>query len=298
MLCPSAAQCGDNDDPPYPAPVSAPLLEAPALPTLDVEPDAFFRAEVATVFPHIDGVLRFPVMVGNAAVPVALSSAPLNPTVSPLFQLGAFRFGPGYGELAFTYRFIGAEGNADRWEDSLGFAHARSRLSANLFDFDYLRRDVTPNWGIQLDWYVGARVQFTFFDTEATAGPIVQTANTDFVGAGPRAGLRIARPLGFFDDHRLALFTRLETAMVIGYNVNQNFSSASPGAFGGGSQQATIVSPSVAVQVGVSYSPPRFPALSGQAGYQFEEWYQLGLVGASRGDVYLHGFFLGGAWNF
>ena len=87
----------------------------PALPTLEVERDAFFRTEAAVVFPHIDGVLRAPVGVGNTVVPVALASANLNATVSPLFQLSTLRFGPGYGELALTYRFIATEGRQDRF---------------------------------------------------------------------------------------------------------------------------------------------------------------------------------------
>jgi hypothetical protein len=281
----------------------APAIDPGA--SLEVERDAFLGSEVAAVFPHISGALRASIPVGNTLVPVSLTTAGLNAAVSPVFQIAGYRFSDGFGELGLSYRFLVTDGRQDVLEQSLGVASTRSRLDINTFDFDYIKRDVFPESNFKIDWYVGARVQFIYFDTAALSALSQETARNFFYGAGPLAGIRVGRTIfGSETSPVLSLFTNVSTGMVIGYNTNQDFSAA----FGPGSafpvtmaqatQQATNVSPFVAVQVGVSAVWPRLPDIRWQAGYQFEEWFQLGLVGASRGDVYAHGIFLGGAWTF
>src|SRR5262249_5723869 len=78
---------------------------SPHKPNLLVESDCFVNADMALVFPHLSSLLTAPVRLGeNGPVKtVALGNAGLDATVSPLIQIGAFRFGPGYGELAFSY---------------------------------------------------------------------------------------------------------------------------------------------------------------------------------------------------
>lgn len=289
-----------------------PIAALPAVPELVAEPDCFFRSEVALVFPHVNSLLRAPVILGNGTlVPVSLQSGKLNPTVSPLFQVGAFRFGPGYGELALTYRFLVSDGSQDLSEESLGFARVRSRLAMNTFDLDYIKTDCPLIGNVRLDWYMGFRLQVVFFDTQAERGFVRQTANNDFFGVGPRVGFKLARPLLLFGDNAgrepaLSLFSRFESAAVVGYDTSQAFSaifaagSPQPGSpvMGINSQQATNGSPSIAVQAGMTVVLPVLPALRWQAGYQFEQWYQLGVIGSSRGDVYSHGVFFGGQWLF
>jgi hypothetical protein len=272
---------------------------------LEVERDAFLGSEVAVVFPHVSGALRASIPIDNAVVPISLTSAGLNPTVSPVLQFVGYRFGDGFGELALSYRFLVAEGRQDVLQQYLGVASTRSRLDINTFDFDYLKRDVFPGSKLKIDWYVGARVQFIYFDTDALSAVSGETANNFFYGAGPLAGVRLGLTiLGSETLPVVLLFAHVSTGTVIGYNTTQDFTavfgpgSTLPGMTVQANQQSTNVSPSVAIQVGVSAVWPRLPDFRWQAGYQFEEWFQLGLVGASRGDVYAHGIFLGGAWTF
>jgi hypothetical protein len=281
----------------------APVID-PAV-SLEVERDAFLGSEVAAVFPHVSGDLRASIPLGNTAVPVSLTSAGLNATVSPVFQIAGYRFGDGFGELGLSYRFLVSEGRQDVLQDNLGVAATRSRLNINTFDFDYIKRDVVPESNFKIDWYVGVRAQFIYFDTTAQSALSQETARNFFYGAGPLAGMRVGRTiLGSETSPVVSLFTNVSTGMVIAYNTNQDFSvvfapgSAFPGTMVQATQQATNVSPLAVVQVGVSAVWPRLPDFRWQAGYQFEEWFQLGLVGASRGDVYAHGVFLGGAWTF
>src|SRR5581483_6830833 len=89
-----------------PRPVTpAPAWNATLLPYrtgIVVESDCFANAEVAVVFPHLSSVLTAPVPLGDSGLSrvVTLRNTGLNTTVSPQFQIGAFRLGPGYGELA------------------------------------------------------------------------------------------------------------------------------------------------------------------------------------------------------
>src|SRR5262249_26803853 len=144
---------------PLPAPVSAPLPPGPPPGVgLEVDADCFARAEVALVFPHLASFLTAPVVLepGRPATVVALHSVPLNPTVAPLFEIGAFRFGPGWPELAISYRFLAAEGTAMADPiDASGPVRARSRLNLQGFDFDWIQRGCPLVWGALLEWRAG-----------------------------------------------------------------------------------------------------------------------------------------------
>src|SRR5262249_43325843 len=108
---------------------------SPRQPELPVDSDCFVSAEIALVFPQLSSVLSAPVTLGGTepARPVRLENTHLNTTVSPLFQLGAFRFGPCYGELAISYQFVATDGNGSSVGDGGGAAHARSRLNLQAF---------------------------------------------------------------------------------------------------------------------------------------------------------------------
>lgn len=264
---------------------------------LYVEPDCFARADLALVFPHLSSLLTGPVDVGSGAATaaVALRNARLDPTLSPLLQLGAFRFGPGYGELALSYRFLATEGND--LVPGVGGAAAtsvRSRLNLQTVSLDYLRNDCPVGRDVVLGWEAGVRLQVAFFDTQASAADSFEQARNYFFGAGPHAGFGVSRRL----PSGLALFGRLDGALIVGYNTTQNFvatinvppSGLVSGTF---AQQQTEVSPFFVVQTGVEWSPARLPACRLRGGYQFEQWYNLGRVGDSRGDLSAHGLFAG-----
>src|SRR5262249_11285189 len=66
---------------------------SPYQPSLAHESDCFVDAEVALVFPQLHSLLTAPVSLtaGGPLNLVSLHNARLDPTASPLFQLGGFR---------------------------------------------------------------------------------------------------------------------------------------------------------------------------------------------------------------
>jgi hypothetical protein len=289
-------------------PPAAPSAEGPSLhwppdkPGLQVEPDCYVNAEIALVFPHLSSLLTAPVSLGeNGPVTmVALRNARLNATASVLTQLGAFRFGPGYGELAISYRFLATDGTdlVPAFDDS-GAAVRRSRLNLQTFSLDYIRNDCPLGWDTVLSWQVGARLHVVFFDTQAQTAVSFEQARNYFFGAGPHAGLTLARAL----PSGLELFAHFDAAMLGGYNTAQNLvvsSQETPNGIlsGSDSQEQSQFAPSLAVQAGLCWTPTRLPSSHVQGGYQFEQWYNLGRVEASRGDLSSHGLFVSWEWDF
>jgi Legionella pneumophila major outer membrane protein precursor len=276
--------------------------DLPPAPGLALEPDGFAKAELAVVFPHLSSLLTAPVQLGDSgpATTVALRNARLNATVAPLIQVGAFRFGPGYGELALTYQFLATEGT-DLFlpPGAVGLAVRRSRLDLQAFSFDYLRNDCLLPWGTALSWEAGVRLQVVFFDTQEQTAALYEQARNSFFGFGPHAGVCLTRAL----PSGMKLFGRFDTALVVGYNTAQNFvvTTTDPrisqlsGAF---SQEQTELSPSFVLQVGMAWSPNSVPGLRFRGGYQFQQWYNLGRVAGSRGDLNAHGLFVQGECGF
>jgi hypothetical protein len=269
------------------------LMPNPGLP---VEPDAFVQVETAVVFPHLSSLLTAPVQLGTngPTTTIALRNAHLDATVSPLFQFGALCFGPGYGEIAFSYRFLSTDGSdIVPAFDGPGSAMRRSRLDMQLFSLDYIRNDCCLGPNTMLSWDVGARLQIVFFDTQEQTLLSYQQASNYFIGAGPEAALSLRHSL----SSEMSLFTRFDTAMVLGYNTPQNFTAATTDPVAGPlsgitSQQQTQLSPTFKVQAGITWTPLEFPACHWRAGYQFEQWYNLGRVANSRGDLNAQGVFL------
>jgi Legionella pneumophila major outer membrane protein precursor len=271
-------------------------------PGLCLETDAFASVEIAVVFPHLSSLLSAPVPLGpnGPTTTVALRNAHLDATVSPLIQLGAFRFGPGYGELACSYRFLTTDGR-ELFPGSAGSGPVgvHSRLSLQTFDLDYARNECCLGPDMLLRWEVGARLNVVFFDTQARGAASFEQGRNYFFGAGPHAGVSVTQAL----RQGLGLFTRCDAALVLGYNTAQNFVVAArdPDSHilsGSAMQQQTDLSPSVAVQAGLSWSPCWLPGSCLRGGYQFEQWYNLGRVAASHGNLNAHSLFLNWEYSF
>src|SRR5262249_27510524 len=161
-----------------------------------------------------------------------------------------FRFGPGYGELACSYRFLVTDGH-ELFPGSAasGPVGVHSRLNLQTFDLDYARNECCLGPDTHLRWEVGARLNVVFFDTQARGAASFEQARNYFIGAGPHAGLNVTRSL----RQGLGLFTSFDAALVLGYNTAQNFVVAARDAdnhslSGPAMQQQTDLSPSVAVQ--------------------------------------------------
>ena len=272
------------------------VARVPYTPGLSLEPDCFANAEIAIVFPHLSSFLNAPVSLGENGLitTVALRNASLDATVSPLFQIGAFRFGPGYGELAISYHFLVTDGK-DFFPafGELGPALIRSRLNLQTISLDYIRNDCPVGWDTLLSWEAGPRLQVVFFDTQAQTAASFEQARNYFFGAGFHAGCSLNKAL----PSGIGLFGRFDAAMLGGYNTTQNFvvGARNPpnGVLSGSAdREQSQFAPSLAVQAGLSWTPTRLPCLRLRGGYQFEQWYNVGRVFNSRGDLNAQGLFL------
>jgi hypothetical protein len=261
---------------------------SPHQPGITVEPDVSARVEAAVIFPHLSSFLTAPVSLGTNGPTrlVALPNARLDTTASPLIQVSAFHFGPGYGELSLSYRLLATEGS-----DSATNTH--SRLNLQTFSLDYLRTDCPLGKDLVLDWDAGVRLQVAFFDTQAQTVSSYQQARNYFFGAGPHAGVGLTRQL----PNGLCLFGRFDAGLIVGYNTTQNFvdtvNDPNLGILSGTADQERVhLSPSLAVRTGLTWTPDWLPSGRLRTGYQFEQWYGLGRVNGSRGDLNAHGPFL------
>jgi hypothetical protein len=281
-------------------PAWGPGLEwSPHKPGLEVESDRFASVDLALAFPHLGSVLVSSVRLGDSGpvLPAVLRGASLDPTVSPTFQFGALRFGPDYGALALSYSFLVSEGSDSVGGPNAGSVH--SRLNLQTFDLDYLHDYGSVGWDTRLSWDVGARLQVVFFDTQVRTEAIAEQGRNYCFAAGPHAGLTLNHAL----PNGLDLLVRFDVGLLGAYNTDQNFvvtvrDPTSGVLSGAASQQQSQFAPSLAVQAGLSWTPAWRPSAHLRAGYQFEQWYNIGRVDQSRGDLYAHGLFLGAAWEF
>jgi hypothetical protein len=262
-------------------------------------PGWFGAIEIDILKPHIrnglSGTANFP---DGGTDQVGLPGASLSWTASPRFELG-YRMADGCGEFVLGYRFFGTDGKATIPNyDVLGDGELRSRLSLNVWDFDYGTRVFSLGSRFDFKWRLGVRLEDVYFDSRAVGQFMEQKVTNRFVGAGPHIGLDMWYHLGF---PGLSLFARTETAVVIGsvrQGYEESFTFDDGSVFGGaGTASGTQTSPMLNVQVGVSWTLPgtRFRVSSG---YQYEHWWNIGRLGDSRGDLWDQGFFFRGELNF
>jgi hypothetical protein len=276
---------------------------SPHKPSLTVESDCFLNVELELAFPHLGSQLSSPpVTLGNSGPvkTVFLRNAHLDTTVSPLFEIGGFRFGPGYGDIALSYRFLATDGkDFIPALDPSGAGEIRSRLNLQVFDLDYKGNPCALGWDTFLSWQVGGRFQVVFFDTQAQTATSFEQARNYFFGGGAHTGFTVTRPL----PGRWGLYSHFDAGFLGAYNTAQNFvaSTVDPQngfLFGSASQQQSQFAPSLSVQAGFSWTPTRLPSSRLRGGYQFDQWYNLGRVDDSRGDLSAHGVFVNWEWSF
>ncbi len=265
-------------------------------------------AEVGLLFPTVYQHLNANVNVGSLySTMVQVPSVPMHVTGSPMFDLRVRLLN--LGELGVAYRLLASEGHgASAGLDPAGIAALHSRLDVQVIDLNYyMAHDVgnwssllaqldhthgyLPRWGMNLD--AGVRLASVFFDSRAV-GPTIDRHISNYIfGAGPRFGMTLTRLLG---DSVFALYGRLDTAAVFG-GVQQRFSElASPGgvptAFGYTAQRSSQGVPTLTAHVGISTANPLARFGQWQVGYQFEQWWMLGDVGASTASLLVQGLFV------
>jgi hypothetical protein len=279
--------------PPPVAPVApaTPLFESPPTPSGPTLGDYYVSAEIAILFPTVQGH-------GTPTFSVPFQN--LNTTISPTFELG-YKLSDCRGYFIGTYRFLNADGTGTAVaDDGTSFA-VKSRLSVQSFGLDYgsAPEEIAPRY--TFSWRLGARVDELFFDSRATNGPFTLQASNYFFGGGPHGRAELERRIGMLPG--LSAFGRLDGAALVGF-VQQRYRDEAAGLLITARHYRTI--PVVQAQLGLSYAPPGLPNLKISSGYLFEEYFAVGTLGfgpsgsevTSRGEAYWHGWFVRAQYDF
>ena len=281
---------------PPPGPVVAPPYGIPTAPYgQKAEPEIFFNWDLEFLFPVASNHLQNTVPTPGGPVNVAIPGADLGFTVAPRLEIG-YRLPDNVGQLSFAYRFIASEGTETQTLNGENF-DVKSRLNLNEFSFDYTTAAWSPAPRLNLEGWIGGRVDTIFYDTRATNTVANVHESNYFVGAGPHIGGEVNQQLEFGDVCPACispLFGKVDGAALIG-ECQQEFSANSP-AFEPPRKSLTVET--VQVQIGLAYTPPSIERLHFRLGYQFEEWFNLGNLNNSHMNLTTQGGFLGGEFDF
>jgi hypothetical protein len=289
--------------PPPPPPVVPPPPDEPPLfctmPT-GPKPGVYVGLDLTLAAPHVANGLHANVFTPPVFLDeVRLPGADLDGTLSPKLTLG-YRFANGCGGVAFTYRNMATDGHeVVDGLDPLGESSLFSRLDINEVGVHYTTSEFPLGalWGLR--WEVGARLASIYFDSQSSGLLLGQRTSNHFVGAGPQVALDATRELpgtGF------ALFGRADFADMLG-RIQQRFAErvgdpAAPVGVGTAGQDGNQAVPYFGLQLGASWLSHPSGRYRITAGYQFDQWWNVGKVGDSRGDVQSHGLFLRSELNF
>jgi hypothetical protein len=277
-----------------------PLLDAPP-----INPQGWFASlEAGLIATHVKNRLTDQVALGGKPFVFHVPSADLDWTVAPRVELG-YNVGHGFGEFLVSYRNLTTDGA--QFTGAEGAAQLNSRVNENVVDLDYANRDLPLGPGWDLRWKAGVRVAGVFFDTRSSqgGGSLLQRTSNNFVGAGPHAGLELARDLGILG---LAFYAQADFASVWAHLHQEfeveNLMPAGPGRTGpigaADDRRTTQGALPLGAQLGLRWTPPDYTFTRFFVGYQFEQWWQVGRNDAtgSVGNLTEHGIFFRGEVNF
>jgi hypothetical protein len=281
--------------PPLPPDVCAP--EGPIfLPLTPAgRPGLFGAVELGLLFPHVKNDLAAPVAVAPFGFidTVRTPAAALDGTIAPLFTLG-YRFKDDCGAVLLSYRNLASEGadvigNFDPLGDGLLF----SRLDLNTVGLVYSTAEHPLGTLWALRWEVGARLTTIFFDSQIDGLLVGQRTSNHFVGAGPTVALDVTREL---PPTGLALYGRIEGTELLG-RIRQRYAERvgapdQPSGFGSFEQSGSQGVPVLGLQAGLSWLSHPTGRYRLTAGYQFEQYWAVGTLGGTSGDVRAQGLFL------
>jgi hypothetical protein len=298
--------------PPAQSPIPAQPIPAEPIPALPPEVPIisppprdrcglFGGVDIGLMFPHVSNGLIAPVNIQpfNVGDVVTLPGASLDSTVAPKVTLG-YRLSGDLGAILFTYRNLSSEGreivqNFDFAGDGVVF----SRLDINTVGLAYSTNEHSLGslWGMR--WEMGAKLSTVYFDSYGQGSVIGQKSSNYFVGAGPSIALDLTREL---PQTGLALYSRTEFTELLG-TVTQHYSETvgdpnQPDGFGGINQSGSQGVPVLSIEAGVSWLSRPDGRYRLTTGYSFEEYFAVGKVGASRGEVVAQGLFLRAEFNY
>ncbi len=285
----------------YVLPPTDQLPEVPPIvdPILDDSPVAapgfFTNVDLFFLRPHLNSHLVGDVPVSPTQVDTVdlHTVGPMGTTVSPRFELG-YRLPHQLGEFLLGYRFE----NVERSSAGVNGLAEHDRLAMNLIDLDWGNRHPfglqLPGWDIRFN--IGIRLATIYYDTQQDfAGPVIdQKATNYFVGVGPEAGVDLSREILI---PGLALVGRVSGANLFG-EIHQTFAETTAGATFSSSSRFQGDVPNLTVQAGISYTPPDWNYSRFLFGYVWEEFWQIGRIFNTNGDLLNRGLFLRAEFNF
>jgi hypothetical protein len=284
-----------------------PRLDPPQYP----QPGWFADAEVGVVGPHFKDRLSGMVQVGSRMPDtIHVPGAELDWTASPRIEVG-YRLPSGWGQLALSYRGLATDGTGSILMPD-GTAFLKSRLDVHIVDFDYISREwsLLPHCGMR--WRFGLRYASLYFDAQSSepfdqaaagSGVFGQRNTTDFMGAGPHAGVQLERMLS---DSGIALVGRIDGASLLG-DTRHVFSEETTelGPTGQPLAGAIVlhnpqVIPVLNLQAGLGWEPPDHPYTHVFLGFEYEYWWNAARLSnhASRGEMSDQGVVLRAEFNF
>jgi hypothetical protein len=262
-------------------------------------PSAYFTLDFALVQPRLksasfDGGPSF--------------SSNLDWTISPRFELGLLNRGPWIPYIG--YQGIFSESNdqlTQRVMDSFYTYYRSTELHA--LDFGLLSEPFSLLSVIRAQLDFSARLTILdFYDRFGVSYMItdpsymVARLRQQFVGAGPRAGLRMMLP---FQDSGLSLAGQIDGGVEWGaYRARIDIESRIDDQFSEESDQASKggLLWHAGAQLALRYSPPRYcDRLSFSAGYLYETWFSkdMNLLDGNRyGRFDYHGPFFRMEWKY
>lgn len=298
----------DQEDPnpqARPAPyVLPPVGQVPAVPAivnpiLDDSPVAgpgwFANLDLMILRPHLVSNLTGSPNQGVDTLNLT-TLGPMGTFVSPSLELG-YRLAEQLGEFHVGYRYEGGQTSGPS-ADTPG-AMQTDRLDMSVIDFDWATHNpftLGPGWDLRFN--VGVRVATIYFDTRrsfAAGGPVAdELATSFFVGVGPEAGAELTREL-FVPG--LNVYGRVSGASLFG-DIHGTFAQATMAGAANDSFRDQVSVPVLALQAGLSYAPPRWNYSRVLVGYVWEEFWDIGRLNNSTGDLLNRGIICRIEWNF
>lgn len=273
--------------------IAPPVLEESYLPSY------YFNLDFAFVQPRMK----------NATVDgdVAFTSK-LDWTLAPRFEFGLMNRGA--WNPYFGYRGVYSDAYESFYEPSIdSFFSLYRSAELHAIDFGVLSDSFCLLSVIKAQWDFSARLTVADFQDRFSSefvvtdpSYIVARVRQQFVGAGPRAGMRMELP---WRDSGLSLAAQMDVGIQWGsYRGRVGIESMIDGESGYEEESASKggVLWHAGGQLALRYAPPRYcDRLSFQAGYMYEGWFSkdLGLFeGANFGRFDYHGPFFLVEWRY
>lgn|GEM_PF-6874865 len=219
--------------------------------------------------------------------------------VSPTFDFG-YRLPGKQGEFALTYQFLVSQGSGTGSYYGLN-SQVNSRITQNEVDLLYRSFPTALGPRFEFRYEIGAKLGFFFYDSLAANAYGQGHATNYFYGGGPR--FRMDGDFALTRNRRWFFTNGVEISALMG-QIQQSFSNSvvipgqTPYVFAVSAPLGTTTLPVFKYQTGVRWTPAFTEGLSLMAGFELNQYWQLGNQAQSTGRLQNLGLFLQGRLDF